>query len=57
VTENVSAPCKSSLCHLGNLGYQQRRKLTWDPAKEEFPGDAEARALTTRKPRDGWKNL
>jgi predicted dehydrogenase len=45
----------ASVCHLGNLGYKLRRKLTWDPAKEEFPGDAEANALTSRKPRDGWE--
>jgi predicted dehydrogenase len=45
----------ASVCHLGNLGYKLRRKLTWDPAKEEFPGDAEANDLTARKPRDGWE--
>jgi hypothetical protein len=27
------------------------RKLTWDPAKEMFVGDAEANALRERKPR------
>lgn len=45
----------ASVCHLANIGYKLRRKLTWDPAKEEFPGDAEANALTTRKPRAGWE--
>ena len=45
----------ASICHLANIGYKLRRKLTWDPAKEEFPGDAEANALTTRKPRKGWE--
>ncbi len=45
----------ASVCHLANIGYKLRRKLTWDPAKEEFPGDAQANALTTRKPRDGWE--
>lgn len=45
----------ASICHLANIGYKLRRKLTWDPAKEEFPGDAEANALTTRKPREGWE--
>lgn len=44
----------ATVCHLANIGYKLRRKLTWDPVKEEFPGDAEANALTTRKPRDGW---
>lgn len=45
----------ASICHLANIGYKLRRKLTWDPAKEEFPGDAEANALTTRIPRQGWE--
>lgn len=44
----------ATVCHLANIGYKLRRKLTWDPAKEVFPGDAEANALTTRKPREGW---
>jgi predicted dehydrogenase len=44
----------ASVCHLANIGYKLRRKLTWDPAKEEFVGDAEAQALTSRKPRNGW---
>lgn len=45
----------ASVCHLANIGYKLRRKLTWDPAKEEFPGDVEANALTTRTPREGWE--
>lgn len=45
----------ASVCHLANIGYKLRRKLTWDPAKEEFAGDAEAQALTSRKPRNGWE--
>lgn len=44
----------ASVCHLANIGYKLRRKLSWDPAKEAFTEDAEANALTTRKPRDGW---
>jgi predicted dehydrogenase len=46
----------ATVCHLANIGYKLRRKLAWDPAKEEFPGDAEANALTTRKPREGWEH-
>lgn len=44
----------ASVCHLANIGYKLRRKLSWDPAKEAFTEDAEANALTSRKPRDGW---
>ena len=28
-----------------------KRKLTWDPAKEEFVGDDEANAMRFRQPR------
>ncbi len=45
----------ASVCHLANLGYKLRRKLTWDPAKEQFVNDAEANKLTARKPREGWE--
>ena len=45
----------ASMCHLANIGNKLRRKLTWDPAKEEFPGDMEASALITRKPRAAWE--
>lgn len=45
----------ATICHLGNLGYQLRRKLKWDPVKEQFVGDAEANKLTSREPREKWK--
>jgi len=45
----------ASVCHLANIGYKLRRKLTWDPVKEQFVNDPEANALTTRKPRKGWE--
>lgn len=45
----------ATICHLGNIGYQLRRTLKWDPAKEEFPGDAEANALRDRPMREPWK--
>jgi len=35
----------ASICHLGNIGYRLGRELTWDPAREAFPGDDEAQAL------------
>ena len=43
-----------TVCHLGNLGYWNRRKLKWDPEKWEFPGDAEANAWRDRERRDGF---
>lgn len=38
-------------CHLCNINLMLGRDLTWDPVKEEFPGDAEANALLKREPR------
>lgn len=45
----------ATVCHLGNIGYQLRKKLKWDPVKEVFVDDKEANALTTREPREKWK--
>ena len=44
-----------TVCHLGNLVYWNRRKLTWDPQKWEFPGDAEANSWRDRPRRDPWQ--
>ncbi|HEV8063112.1 MAG TPA: Gfo/Idh/MocA family oxidoreductase [Gemmataceae bacterium] len=44
----------ATICHLGNIGYRLRRPLHWDPAKEQFAGDAEANALLTREMRAPW---
>jgi hypothetical protein len=45
----------ASVCHLGNLGYQLRRALTWDPVKERFVDDEEANKLVAREMRKPWK--
>jgi predicted dehydrogenase len=45
----------ATVCHLGNLGYQLRRKLKWDPVKEEFANDDEANKLRSREQRAKWK--
>ncbi len=45
----------ATICHLGNIGYQLRRTLKWDPVKEQFVDDAAANKLTTREPRPMWK--
>jgi len=44
-----------SVCHLGNIARWTGRKLTWDPEKEVFPGDAEANALLSRRQRHGYE--
>jgi len=44
----------ASICHLGNIGYQLRRKLTWDPSREQFVNDDAANALVNPPMREGW---
>lgn len=43
-----------SICHLGGIALKVGRKLTWDPAKEEFPGDKEANGHLAREQRKPW---
>ncbi len=43
------------LCHLGNIARWVGRKLTWDPAKEVFPGDDEANSYLDRPRRKGYE--
>lgn len=45
----------ATVCHLANIGYKLRRKLTWDPEKELFVGDDEANLLRSRAPSGGWE--
>ena len=40
-----------SACHLANITMLLDRKLTWDPVKQQFPGDAEANAMLQREQR------
>ncbi len=41
----------ASLCHLGVIAIRLGRKLNWDPAKEQFVGDAEASSWVSRQMR------
>lgn len=45
----------ASICHLANIARELKRTLKWDPAKEEFVGDAEANALRDRPRRKGFE--
>jgi len=45
----------SSALLLGGIATQLRRKLTWDPKREEFVGDDEANRLLSLAPREGWR--
>ena len=44
-----------STCHLGNISMQLGRKLTWDPQRERFVGDAEADKKLSREQRAGYE--
>ena len=44
-----------TISHLANAAAILKRPLTWDPAKEEIVGDAEASKMLTRPFRDKWK--
>ena len=50
--EMIEGHMSTSLCHLANIAFRTGRKLTFDPAAETFPGDAEANSLLTRKYRE-----
>jgi hypothetical protein len=42
-------------CHAAYIAWQLGRKLTWDPVKGEFPGDAEANRMRSREMREPWR--
>ena len=45
----------SMLCHLGNIAMQLKRRIKFDPAREQIVGDAEAAAMLSRPLRGPWK--
>ena len=44
----------ATICHLGNLAMLLKRKIRWDPDKEQIVGDDEAAAMLTRPMRAPW---
>ena len=44
----------TAFCHLGNIAARTRRALVFDPAKEQFTGDADSAKLLTRQYREHW---
>jgi predicted dehydrogenase len=44
-------------CAVAWIGMKLKRKLTWDPTKESFVGDAEANTMRGRKPRKSEYDL
>ncbi|HWC90897.1 MAG TPA: gfo/Idh/MocA family oxidoreductase, partial [Pirellulales bacterium] len=45
----------ATVCQLGNIGYELRRPLRWDPAAERFVDDDEANSKIGRPQRAPWK--
>ncbi len=45
----------ATVCHLGNIAYDLKRPLKWDPEKEVFVGDDEANRLLDRPKREPWR--
>ncbi len=45
----------STLCHLGNIAMLLKRRLQWDPVKEEFVGDRVANGMVARAMRSPWR--
>jgi len=43
-----------TVCHLGNIAFWLKRPLQWDPEKEDFVNDADARRLMQRPMRSPW---
>ncbi len=53
---NHVATCNTHItCHAAQISAQLGRKLAWDPASEEFVGDAEANRMRTRAMREPWR--
>ena len=52
--EVLEGHMSTALCHLANIAFRTGRKLTFDPATETFPGDAEANSLLGRKYREPY---
>ena len=44
----------ATVCHLGNIAIRTGKKLSWDPQKEMFVGDAEIQKWQTKEYRKPW---
>ena len=42
-------------CHICTMAIKLKRKLKWDPAKEQFIGDEEANAMISRLQREPYR--
>lgn len=52
---HIDAAVRSmTVCHLGNIAYELRRPVRWDPATERFVNDPDAARLMARRMRPPW---
>jgi hypothetical protein len=54
VSSIESAVRTDTVCHLSDIAMRLRRKLRWDPEKENFVNDSEASRMLTRAMRSPW---
>ncbi len=47
----------ATMCTIGNIAYELKRPLTWNPKKEKFKKDDEANAMLTRPLKAEWNVL
>jgi predicted dehydrogenase len=53
---NALAACQAHIaCHAAYIAFQLGRKLTFDPARDAFVGDAEANRMRSRAMREPWR--
>ena len=53
---NADAACQAHIaCHAANIALFLGRKVTYDPVKNEFPGDVEANRLRSEALREPWR--
>ncbi|MBN1442321.1 MAG: Gfo/Idh/MocA family oxidoreductase [Planctomycetes bacterium] len=53
---NADIACYSHIaCHAAYMAWKLRRKVTFDPVKEEFVGDDEANRMRTHAMREPWR--
>lgn len=45
----------ATVCNIGNIAYELKRPLMWDPEKEKFRKDSEANAKLSRPLRKEWR--
>jgi hypothetical protein len=53
---SAAVACNSHItCHAAFIAFQRGKKLTWDPARQEFQGDDEANRMRSRALREPWR--